>query len=51
MNKVISEIKGERDEKGITTFSYKDIRVDNYQCEKRVSSKIHQVTSILSLKL
>ena len=49
MNKVISGIKAKTDEKGTTTFSYQDIRVDNYQCKKR--SILENTTSYIDLIL
>ena len=49
INKVISEIKVETDKKGITTFSYQDIKVDNYQCEKK--SILENTTSYIKLIL
>ena len=49
INKVISEIKVETDKKWITTFSYQDIKVDNYQCEKK--SILENTTSYIKLIL
>ena len=49
MNKVISGIKAETHEKGIVTFSYQDIRVDDYQCEK--SSFLKDTMSYINLSL
>lgn len=36
MKKVICGITTEKHEKDITMLGYQDIRVDNYQCEKRI---------------
>ena len=49
MNKVISGIKAKTHEKEIATFSYQDIRVDNYQCEK--SSFLKDTMSYINLSL